>query len=274
MIVRKNIEIFNEDCVSHMQSMQENLIDLVVTSPPYDNLRDYNNSSSWNFEVFKSVADQLYRIVRPNGVIVWVVNDASINNSETCTSFKQVLYFREIGFNLNDTMIWSKQETSFPDSNRYLQSFEYMFVLVKQSDLADFKMTCNLIRDRKNSKAGVRVCGTDRQIDGTLDKCSGELYRKHYDDYGIRYNVWNMHCAKGKELTGHPAQFPIQLAEDHIRTWSNIGDLVFDPFLGSGTTAIACLNQSRRFLGCEIDSDYFAIAQKRISEHFVPKHLF
>lgn len=273
MIVRKNIEIFNADCVSHMQSMQENSIDLVVTSP-YDNLMDYNNSSSWNFEVFKSVADQLYRIVRPCGVVVWIVNDASINNSETYTSFRQVLFFREIGFNLNDTMIWNKQSTSFPDSNRYLQSFEYMFVLSKSSNHTDFKMTCNLIRDRRNMSSGSSVHGTGRQRNASFKVCDGYEKGKSLSEFGIRFNVWNIHCAKGTELTGHPAQMPIQIAEDHIRTWSNPGDLVFDPFLGSGTTACACLNRGRRFIGCEIDPDYFAIAQKRISEHFVTKRLF
>lgn len=271
MVIRNSIDIYNADCVAHMQSMPDNSVDLVVTSPPYDNLRTYNDGSMWNFDVFKSVADSLFRVVRDYGVVVWIVSDATIEGSETGTSFRQALYFKEIGFNLHDTMIWNKESATHPEAMRYYHSFEYMFVFIKAPNGGVHQITANLLKDRKNVYSHMPVVGTKRKADG-----STKYFKKDHmhSEYGVRFNVWNETCARGKELTGHPAQMPIKLAEDHIKTWSNEGDLVFDPFLGSGTTACACLDTKRRFIGCEINSEYFKLAKKRIESHFVPKRLF
>lgn len=272
MIVRNNIDIYNVDCIEYMQSMPDCSVDLVVTSPPYDNLRTYNNDeTAWNFDIFKSVANGLFRIVKDCGVVVWIVSDATINGSETGTSFRQALYFHEIGFNIHDTMIWNKESATHPESMRYYHSFEYMFVFVKAPNGGVHQITANLLKDRKNACSNAPVVGTKRKADG-----STKYFRngQTHSEYGVRFNVWNSSCVRGKELTGHPAQMPIHLAEDHIKTWSNMSDLVFDPFLGSGTTACACLNTNRRFIGCEIDAEYFELAKQRIENHFVPNRLF
>lgn len=273
MIIRDNIDIYNENCIEHMKSMPDGIIDLVVTSPPYDNLREYDAEcqDAWNFDVFKAVADELYRVVKPCGVVVWIVSDATIDGTETGTSFKQALYFMDIGFNLHDTMIWNKASATHPEMRRYYHSFEYMFVFVKSPDGGVCDITANLLRDRKNEWAHMPVAGTKRKADG-----STKYFNKGVKgaEYGVRFNVWTVTCARGKELTGHPAQMPIQLAKDHIETWSNAGDTVFDPFTGSGTTAVACLDSGRKFIGCEINPDYFEIAKKRIQNHMVSKKLF
>ena len=272
MIVRDNIDIYNADCITHMQSMPDNSIDLVVTSPPYDNLRTYNSDTTdWNFDTFQSVADNLFRILKDCGVIVWIVSDATINGSETGSSFRQALYFNDIGLNLHDTMIWNKQSTTHPEARRYYDSFEYMFVFVKSPTGGVCDITANLLKDRKNLWSEMPLAGTKRKADG-----STKYFNKGttFNEYGVRFNVWNQTCARGKELTGHPAQMPIQLAVDHIKTWSNAGDIVFDPFLGSGTTAIACLETGRRFIGCEINQEYFELAEQRIKDHMLVKKLF
>ena len=238
------------DCVEGLALLKPNSIDLTVTSPPYDNLRTYNG---YCFD-FESVAKELYRVTKDGGVVVWVVGDATIKGSETGTSFKQALYFKEIGFNLHDTMIYEKAQACFGSNLCYLQSFEYMFVFSKGKP-----KSINLIRDRKNIRHGEEsMASSGLSKDGKkAPRC-----RKVMSEYGKRKNIWRYGVGGGK--TGHPAVFPEQLANDHIISWSNEGDTVLDCFMGSGTTGVACVNTNRNFIGIELDENYFNIAKERI----------
>ena len=246
-------KIYNENCLDTMARMKDNFIDLTVTSPPYDNLRTYNG---YSFD-FESIAKELYRVTKEGGVVVWVVGDATIKGSETGTSFRQALYFKECGFNPHDTMIYEKDAISFPDKNRYQNSFEYMFVFSK-----DKPSTKNIIHDRKNVSFGRKVTGTNRTANGETKKAS--CYGNDIKKFGARWNVWRIKTDKGNNKTGHPAMFPEQLANDHIITWSNEGDLVYDPFMGSGTTAKMALLNNRRYIGSELSEEYCKIAEERI----------
>ena len=250
----------NRDCLEAMKEFPDKHIDLTVTSPPYDNLRTYNgNAEQWRFDKFMKIADELYRITKDGGVVVWIVNDGTIDGSESGTSFRQALYFKDIGFNIHDTMIWQKETFAFPDTTRYGQSFEYMFVFSKGKP-----KTINKICDRKNKYAGMSVHGTSRNPDGTLfRKCNHN--KTQVKEYGERFNVWSIPSEKHND-TGHPAVFPKQIAYDHIVSWSNKGDLVLDCFMGSGTTGIACQELERDFIGIELDKHYFEIASKRIED--------
>lgn len=249
---------YNMDCLDGMKEIADSSIDMTVTSPPYDNLRTYNvNISQWNFEKFKAIAEQLYRVTKDGGVVVWIVNDQTVNGSETGTSFRQALYAMECGFKLHDTMIWHKSGFGFPDSNRYYPIFEYMFVLSK-----GFPKVTNLIADRRNRYGNTKIHGTSRQPDGTLKPSNGNN-KRDIPVFGRRFNVWQISEEKANR-TGHPAVFPVQLAQDHILSWSNEGDLVLDPFTGSGTTAIAAYRTRRRFVGFEIDPVYYKAAKERL----------
>ena len=192
------------------------------------------------------------------GVVVWIVNDQTVDGSETGTSFRQALWAMECGFNLHDTMIWDKCGTSFPDANRYLPVFEFMFVFAKGSP-----KTTNLITDRKNIYAGRNAHGTWRQKDGSMKQ---KTHEQVFEEYGRRNNIWEI-PAERHNTTGHPAVFPIRLAVDHIRSWSNEGDIVLDPFLGSGTTRIAAYDMGRDFIGYEIDKEYFDKQEERFAIH-------
>jgi DNA modification methylase len=252
-----NNKIYNEDCLVTMSKMEDNCVDLIITSPPYDELRTYNG---YSFK-FEDVAKELYRVTKNGGVVVWVVGDATINGSESGTSFRQALYFKEIGFNLHDTMIYQKANFSNPSINRYHQIFEYMFIFSKGSP-----KTFNPIKDRLNITQGGSVGkNTSRQKDGSLKVNT----KRTNDKYGMRYNIWRMKTV-GQENMGkslpHPAMFPMRLAKDHILSWSNEGDLVYDPFIGSGTTAIASINLSRNYLGSDISKEYCDITEQRIKE--------
>lgn len=250
-------ELYNGDCAEIMRGIDDESIDLTVTSPPYDNLRDYKG---FTFNI-APIASNLYRITKQGGVVVWIVNDAVVNGGETGTSFKQAQTFMESGFNLHDTMIWHKDSFSFPECNRYPQTFEYMFIFSKGKP-----KTFNPIKDRENKCFGMEIHGTYRQKDGTTTKrgvrWSDEMGIR---ERGIRHNVWETPSEKNNK-TGHPAVFPQRLAEDHIRTWSNKGDVVLDPFLGSGTTGLAAIDLGREFIGVEISKEYFKMAKSRIEE--------
>ena len=245
------------DCLEIMKTMSDNSVDLTVTSPPYDNLRTYNgNIDQWNFEKFKAVAKELYRVTADGGVVVWVVGDATIKGSETGTSFRQALWFMDCGFNLHDTMIYEKAQACFGSNLCYLQSFEYMFVFSKGKP-----KTTNFIRDRKNARSGVEsmgVCGLSK------DGKKSDRHRKEKKEYGKRKNIWCYGVGGGK--TGHPAVFPEKLATDHIISWSNEGDTVLDCFMGSGTTGKMAVLNNRKFIGIELDKGYFDIAKKRIED--------
>ena len=248
-------KIYNMDCLDGMKLLDDNSIDLVVTSPPYDGLRTYNGFS---FD-FEGIAKELYRVIKQGGVVVWIVGDQTINGSESGISFKQALYFKEIGFNLHDTMIYEK-ECIFPDTNRYLNVFEYMFILSKNAP-----KTVNFISDRRNKNIGTKTGCSYRQSNGEL------LYKtpKDIQEFGRRKNIWYISTgfqksSKDKIAYEHPAIFPEQLVSDHIISWSNDGDVVMDPFMGSGTTAKMALFNNRRFIGFEISKEYCEIANKRI----------
>lgn len=253
------------DCLGRMKEIPDGGVDLTVTSPPYDNLRTYNG---YTFD-FEGIAQELYRVTKQGGVVVWVVGDATIKGSETGTSFRQALYFKDVcGFNLHDTMIWRKPDYKPLTHRRYEQQFEYMFILCK-GPLASFKG----IKDKANVGAGRMVTGTWRDSDGTTKPMSG-ANKKQIAQFGLRGNVWDMATAKGMNAIDHPAAFPEQLAADHIASWSNPGDTVLDPFLGSGTTGKMALLAGRKFIGIEISDEYLDIACKRIEDAQRQENLF
>jgi DNA modification methylase len=245
------LKINNEDCIDTMAKMHNNYIDLTVTSPPYDNLRKYNG---YCFD-FENVAKELFRVTKDGGVVVWIVADATIKGSETGTSFKQALYFMECGFNLHDTMIWEKTGR-IPTQDRYYNVIEYMFVFSKGKP-----KSMNFIADHKCVNGGKKQRKDSVINKGENKKNNGFFIR---NEFGRRSNIWKIHVGINK--TEHPAVFPEQLAKEHIITWSNEGDLIYDPFLGSGTTALACISVNRNFIGSEISNQYIGIINKRINE--------
>lgn len=239
-----------------LATLPDACIDLTVTSPPYDNLRTYNG---YTFD-FEAIAQQLYRVTKPGGVVVWVVGDATIKGSETGTSFRQALYFKDVcGFNLHDTMIWDKRDCATVGSlNRYESTFEFMFVLSKGPP-----SRANIISDKPNKRAGEIQSGSNRQRDGTVRRTSGYGTRA-IAQFGRRANVWHVFPCKSRTERLHPAPFPERLAADHIASWSNPGDVVLDPFLGSGTTGKMAVQMGREFIGIDISAEYVELARKRI----------
>lgn len=241
------------DCLEVMRGFEDGCIDLTVTSPPYDNLRTYGG---YSFD-FEPIARELYRVTRDGGVVVWVVGDQTLDGSETGTSFKQALYFKEVGFNLHDTMIYHKLNYPPLTHNRYEQCFEYMFVLSKGKPT-----TFNPIKIPTKHK-GKRHSGsfyhTNSQSKPTKANGSPRVNADKIKENLFTYSV-------GGTKLRHPAPFPLQLAKDHILSWSNEGDTILDPFVGSGTTAKATQELNRNYIGIEINPDYVKIAQDRLKQ--------
>jgi len=251
---RTSSTLLHGDCLQHLKGLPDLSVDLTVTSPPYDELRSYNGIGKlWGEHVWKPVIENLYRVTKQGGVVAWIVNDATVRSSETGTSFAQALWAKDCGFSL-ETMIWEKTGSGAMGSPfYYAQNFEFMFLFVRGRPSRG-----DLIKDRENKiKSGrVRVNGEIKK-DGT--SASRTIERK---PFGKRTNIWRIDPQK---KSGHPAPFPYQLAHDHIVSWSDEGDTVLDPFMGSGTTGIACRDLSRNFIGIELDSDYFKMAESRMS---------
>lgn len=238
-------------------------IDLVVTSPPYDDLRTYGGHE-WDFY---GVAWQLKRILKPGGVIVWVVNDSTVGGSETGSSWSQVSYFRSMGLSLHDTMIFQKLNP-IPQiyRKRYRNDFEYMFVLSKGTP-----KTHNAIME-PCKHAGLELNGTKYKNFSKGDQGRKKKAKPVKPDK-IKGNVWPYVVGKkaeDQESAGHPAPFPCQLARDHILSWSNEGDVVLDPFSGSGTTAKMAKHNGRRYIGIEVNPEYCEIAEKRLQQKVLP----
>lgn len=252
-------QIYNENCLVTMSNLPENSVDLTLTSPPYDDMRSYGGHG---FDDFEQIVPELFRVTKQGGVVVWVVGDQTIKGDETGTSFRQALFFKEKGFKLFDTMIYQKAPRGAVGNNRtYWQTFEYMFVFSKGSP-----KTINLIKDRANKEARSGDRGTKRLRDGSLLN----LERAGYDAFGRRTNVWSYLVGKGHSATDnhaykHPAIFPEKLAHDHIVSWTNEGDLVYDPFSGSGTTAKMAKRTGRYYLGSEISAEYCKISEERLN---------
>lgn len=237
-------------------------IDLVVTSPPYDNLRDYTGESPWSFDCFQRIARQLYRVMKPGGVVVWVVGDAIDNGGKTLTSYRQALFFQSIGFKMFDVIIYEKAGSGPPHPNRYFNSFEYMFVLSK-----GLPKTINILKDKPNKWANHSTYSevTRREKDGSLTKKG----KKVVNEFGVRTNIWRYANGRGFATQDeiayqHPAIFPEKLVEDHIKAWSNEGDLVLDPFGGSGTVAKIANQQNRDWVLVEVSPEYCEIARQRL----------
>lgn len=249
--------VIHGDCSEVMSFMPSESVDLTVTSPPYDDLRKYNGYSF----PFEKIAKELYRVTKKGGVVVWVVNDKTKNGSESGTSFKQAIYFKEIGFNLHDTMIYAKENPMPLTHNRYEQQFEYMFVFSKGKPKT-FNPLMKANKDYGKNKGGTfRHTGEKTEQKHKLNATKKESYRN---------NIWFYSVGKGgstKDIDAfkHPAIFPEKLAQDHILSWSNEGDVVLDCFCGSGTTLKMAHTNGRNFIGVDYSSEYVELSKKRVN---------
>jgi len=257
MVIQPN-KVYCGDCLDVLYCLDKNSIDLTITSPPYDDLREYKGY----FLDFENIAKELFKVTKQGGIAVWVVGDRTQKGDESGTSFRQALYFKEIGFNLFDTMIYKKPPRGAIGSNKsYYDSFEYMFILSK-----GVPKTINLIKDRKNKESRKGDNGTRRLRNGEMK----HVKRGGYGEFGRRTNVWEYNIGRGQSTKDeiafqHPAIFPEKLAEDHIISWSNENDLILDPMCGSGTVLKMAKKNGRKYIGIDISEEYCKLSEERIN---------
>ena len=241
-----------------LKTFPDGCIDLTITSPPYSDLRHYGNTltkDNWNHNKFMGIADELYRVTQEGGVVVWIVNDKTEKGSKSLVSFRQAIYFQEIGFNVNDVMIWEKTNPCpVVRQPRYQDVFEYMFILSKgvPKTFNPIMVPCKCANQEYHS--------TTKNMGGE----NGRTYKEFViNKEKVSGNVWEVAIAQNK--TKHPAVYPQQLVEKHILSWSDEGDLILDPFVGSGTTAIVAKRMNRKYIGIEINPEYVDICQERLN---------
>ena len=266
------------NCIDIMHNMPDNCIDMCITSPPYDTLRSYNNNvdKTWNDDVWKEILRQLYKIIKPGGVVVWVVGDSTVNGSESGTSFRQALYAMECGFKLHDTMIYAKNNPTPNSGNRYQQTFEYMFVFSKGKP-----KTTNILKEPRSNKWNDKRCfRKEKRFNRTTDGNFDVKKDFHFDinEEVPRRNIWWYSVGlngstKDREAFKHPAIFPEKLAKDHILSWTNEGDVVFDPMCGSGTSIVMANELGRKYIGIDINEEYCNIARQRLEKHELNKNM-
>ena len=260
--------IYLGDCIEIMKQLSDESVDMVLTSPPYDDLKNYNNTCSWTWEVFNSVAENLDRVLKDGGVIIWVVGDKTENGSETGTSFKQALYFKELGLNIHDTMIYRKINYVPLTHNRYEQEFEYMFCFSKgkPKTFNPIKVPCKY--------AGQEHWGRMAYYKDDSDDLT-EVKKRAISDNKLHGNIFEYRIGSTNETSEfkHPAMFPLELARDMVSSWSNKGDVVLDCMMGAGTTGVACAELYREFIGIELVEKYFEMAKERIKRVSVKKRL-
>lgn len=247
--------IYTGDCVDFMRNLKDGFINLTVTSPPYDNLRNYNG---YSFD-FEGVATELYRVTAMGGVVVWIIGD-KVNGGRSLTSFRQAIFFQDIGFQMHDVMIYRKKNTPFMRSNAYTNCFEFMFILSKGKP-----SVFNPLKD-KTKRNGREMLVTNKGADGINRKIEATLNKEK-----TRVNIWEYAVGLGGTTSDrfafkHPAIFPEKLASDHILSWSNEGDIVFDPMCGSGTTCKMAKLLNRRFIGVDVSSEYVELSKQRVSQ--------
>jgi DNA modification methylase len=246
------IELLNIDCMEYMATQPADSFDFVITSPPYDSLRDYGGGE-WNEDKWRAIIAELARLLSPGGVIVWVVSDATVKGGETLTSFKQALCFVENGLLLHDTMVWSKPNPIPRSHRRYEQAFEYMFVASNGPPATWVPVKTKAIHAGQLRSGSIQKSTNGVRSEKTN---TGVIAAEK-----VEANVWNI---ANNSRTDHPAAFPLVLVERHISTWCKKGQRVLDPFLGSGTSAIAAHNFGADFVGCELDEDYYNAAKHRV----------
>jgi len=248
-------KIYSEDCIDLMTRMKEQSVDLTVTSPPYDILRNYNG---YDFK-FEKIAQGLLKVTKIGGIVVWVVGDKITKGNKSLTSFRQAILFQEIGFSIHDVMIYKKKNTPFMRSNAYTNCYEFMLILSRGKVNTFNPIKVPTVRN------GQEMLPFSKGADAVNQKKLGELKKEKVMTNIWEYAVGLNGSTKDRIAFGHPAIFPEKLANDHILSWSNPGDLVFDPMCGSGTTCKVAKELKRNYIGCDISDEYTKIAKERIA---------
>lgn len=241
--------------------MDTNSVDLIFTSPPYFNAKEYSHYNTYNdyLDWLKEVFTECYRVIEEGRmccVNISVVIEPRAKRSEESKRIALPFHFvnlmESIGFKFLEDIIWVKPDGSAKNRNgRFFQDRqpvqykpnivnEYIFVFQKPMNGLIDKIVRNYIGDIKEKS----------------------LVEDGYE----RTNVW---CINPETKSKHPAPFPLELSDKIIKYYSYVNDTVLDPFMGSGTTAVSAINMNRNYIGFEKESIYCDMANKRINNNVI-----
>lgn len=258
-----------DDCLNLLRQLPASSVDLAVTSPPYDGQPKYGNgerySRDWYEDFFLKVTGEVLRVLKPHGSFVLNYRSKRQANERGVLQYELVFWLREQGFLFAEDFIWGKPSPPPGRFKRYLKdAVEYCFQFTKTSDWQFFPDQCLTparwdVKDRERRKKlpqnHVRVnapSGHGRnRVQAGPDLVRPSTLLHHEPEFS-------------PNPTGHPARFPIQIPEFFIRLMTKPGQFVFDPFGGTGTTALAAEKLGRRWLLSEIDEGYASILEDRL----------
>ena len=254
------------DSAEVLKNFPDNSIDMVVTSPPYDGLRDYNGFS---LDLHK-IGKEIYRVLKDGGIAVMVIQDATKDFAKSLTSFRTIVdWCDNVGFRLFETVIYHKNGTEGAWwKQRFRVDHEYMPIFMKGKKPQYFNKEPLKIPSKHGGK--VMSGSGNRRTDGTLS----ETVRRPINTMKCRGTVWDYLMAGDKNplKRKHPAVFPDKIPYDCIQCFCPEGGLVLDPFIGCGSTAVMAKVLGRNYIGIDISREYCDLAEERI-EKDVPKYV-
>lgn len=294
------MQLFNNDCLNVLKNLESDSVDLIVTSPPYYNAREYSQYTSYEeyLSIMTDILKECVRVLKNQKYIIYNVSDIVYNNKKyTITSdFIQIL--KSLNLVYEDTYIWDKGEVQskrgvtskhLPYYFKPINCYETVLVF-RKNELNKDKIRCPLCNSDK-----VRVNGL--MHDGVYSfECGNKECRRTKTNRGFRFSersilmqynndimisdnvcktfrrdILNINTvrkinSKGENILGHSAPYHLELVQGLVEIYSKENDLVLDHFLGSGTTAIACKRLNRHCVGIEINTEYFKLAKENVND--------
>jgi site-specific DNA-methyltransferase (adenine-specific) len=261
-------KVYQQDCIVGMRKIPDGAIDLVVTSPPYDNLRDYNGYSVDLNETGKNI----YRILKDGGVAVMVIQDQTKNFGKSLTSFRTIVdWCDNVGFKLFECVIYRKNGTEGAWwKNRFRVDHEYMPIFLKGEKPQYFNKDSLKVKSKHGGK--IMTGFANRKTNGE----TGKSITKAINEMKCRGTVWDYLMAGDKDPVKrkHPAPFPDKIPFDFINCFCPPNGIVLDPFVGSGSTVVGAKKLNRSFIGFDISEEYCNLTRKRLDSVSPDDELF
>lgn len=258
------------DCAEIMRGLSDSSVDLVVTSPPYADQRAKTYGGvrpddyvSW----FLPIADQIFRVLKPSGSFVLNIKERVVNGERHTYVIELILALRQRGWIWTEEYVWHKRNC-YPGKwpNRFRDAWERCLHFTKQKDFAMYQDEVRVPMGEWAKSRLKNLSDTDKRRDNSKVQSGFGKKIANWIGRELAYPTNVIHFATECGNKNHSAAFPVELPSWFIRLFTKSGDVVLDPFLGSGTTAVAAAQLGRCYIGIELSPEYIQIAQQRIDE--------
>lgn len=263
--------IIQGDCLNVIKAFPNDCIDLIVTSPPYaDNRKkSYQGVPIRQYvEWFLPISDQLKRILKPEGSFVLNIKERAVNSERQTYVLELILGMKKQGWLWIEEYIWHKKNC-YPGKwpNRFRDAWERCLHFAKQKRFQMFQQAVMVPMGSWAQKRLEKLSDTDRIRDESHSLSGFGKNVSHWLGKKYVYPTNVLHLATECSNRNHSAAFPISLPAWFIKLFTEEGDVVLDPFIGSGTTALACIELNRHYVGIELMGNYYKLALGAIAAH-------